>query len=1183
MLFKANCDYGTLIKKFLLFVTFNPRPGITGSSFNRKKIFLAMKITTILLLSASLTASAGGFAQQVTLTAKNMRLEKVFKEIRRQTGYVFFYDANLLKKTRPVSIDVKDGSVEEVLRESLEGKPLDFSIERKTITIVQKESIASNKGSLTATVLSPAPPLFQQIKGTVKDERGNPLAAVSVVVKGTKRGTSTAADGSFSIDANVGDVLEFSMVGYKKRSVTVGANTNISIEMEIEAVAGNEVVIVGYGTQKKVDLTGAVSQVSGERLQDRPITNVADGLQGVMANVNVTTTGSGGTPGASKSINVRGYTGLGSSASPLILVDGVPGDINSINPSDIESITVLKDAASSAIYGSRAPYGVILIKTKQGKKGQHLTVSLNSNFSNSQPLDVPKMMNSLQFAEIYNDAFVNAGQNPWITDATIERIKKYMADPKNTPPTIVDPNNPAQWLSWNNANANNDWFKVYLKKWSPSQQHNLSVSGGSENITYFLGLGYNKKNGLFNYFHDNFDRYNYRGNVTAKINKWMSLSLKSSFAQKNSNAPYAGADIGYNWFHQIPRRFPMVPVKDPNGHYTNHSYIPEIMNGGRDINTSNDSWITTDLILTPLKGLTIDANYSYNYYTGLSQQTQLPFTYYLADNTPTTNGMISQLWKSNTTSHYHTYNVYGSYEKQVGEHYFKALLGYQQEYKSSESLSGHNSNLYNLDLPSLALTYGNNYSASDNMWAWATEGLFMRFNYNYKEKYLFEFNGRYDGSSLFPSDRRYAYFPSFSVGYNVAKENFWKPLANVLTTLKLRASYGTLGDVSTLLNQSNYYPYQNTLVTQPPASTNWEFAGGRQPYVQVGGLTDPNITWAKPSMLDFGLDIAALDNRLQGTFDWYRRKTKDLFGPAQSYPGVLGVNPPQKNNASIQTTGFDLTIGWQDKVGKLGYNASFVLSNYKGVVLSYPNPSKIITDWYDGAAMGAIWGYTAVDLFQSQDEIAKSASQTKIYSNWKPGDVHYQDLNGDGKIDWGKNTVDSSGDLSIIGNSTPQFSYGFNFGLNWKGFDLNGFVQGIGKREFFSTSNYFWGITGNQWQGSPLTSNLNRYTPDNPNGYFPNYYMSGEMNKNMQTSTRYLLNAAYLRMKNLQIGYTVPASITNKAHISRLRVYGSVENLFTIAPGLHNKFQVDPEVLISDSKIYPIQRTFSLGINLNLQ
>jgi TonB-linked SusC/RagA family outer membrane protein len=1142
---------------------------------------MIMRLTVFLVIISTFALSAKSYSQKVSLSLKDASLENAFNQIRQQTGYSFLWNEEALKGLPSINVSVRDLPIEKAIEICLNGLPLTFDIHGELIYIKRTAATSQN----TISQVEPAAFPSHEVRGRVTDSlTGDPLVGVTIRVKGSTMGTTTGEDGQFGLNLSDDAILEFSYVGYNMKIVALNNRTSVHVSLSTSATGLNQLVVVGYGTQKKVDLTGAVSNVSGERLQDRPITNVSEGLQGVMANLNVTTNTAGGTPGSAASINIRGYTGLGASLSPLILVDGVPADINSINPQDIESITVLKDAAASAIYGSRAPYGVILIKTKEGKKGQPLTLSLNSNFSFSQPYDVPRMANSLDFVNLMNDAARNAGGGQLFSDDVIERIEKYMADPKNTPVTIRNPSDTTQWEDADGGNANNDWFNIYLKNWSPSEQHNISLNGGSDKITYFMGLGYNRKNGMFNFFHDSYKRYNFRTNINAYVNKWLTLSLKTSYAKEESTAPYAAHDIGYNWFHQIPRRRPIIPLKDPNGHYMLNSFVPEIMHGGRALDKANDSWITGEITLTPLEGWTIKGNYSYNYYTDIRTTTQLPYNYYLTNNEAVSNGTISQLWKSDNIHHYHTYNIFTSYERKLGNHYFKGLIGYQQEYKNQESLAGSNSNLYNIDQPSLSLTYGDNYNASDDLWAWATEGLFMRFNYNFKEKFLFEFNARYDGSSLFPEGHRYDFFPSFSAGYNVAKESFW-PIKDKVSTFKLRASYGILGDVSSLLSGANYYPYQNTLSTSPPGNTTWEFADGREPYVQVGQLTAADITWAKPSMLDFGVDIGAFNERLQATFDWYRRKTTDLFGPAQAYPGVLGVSPPQMNNSSIQTKGFDLTLSWQDKIGKVGYNVRFILSNYKGTVLSYPNPNNVITDWYDGEPMGAIWGYTALGLYRSTDEIGESASQKKIYANWNPGDVHYQDRDNSGQIDWGNNTLSNPGDQSVIGNSTPQFSYGFNFGIDWKGFDLSGFVQGIGKRQFWTTSNYFWGIPygGNAFQVSIFTNNLDRWTPETPGGYFPRYYLSSEMNKNMQPNTRYLLNAAYLRMKSLQLGYTLPEALTNRIHITRLRVYATAENLFTIAPGLNKKFQVDPELLISDSKIYPIQRTFSLGLNLNLQ
>jgi TonB-linked SusC/RagA family outer membrane protein len=461
----------------------------------------------------------------------------------------------------------------------------------------------------------------------------------------------------------------------------------------------------------------------------------------------------------------------------------------------------------------------------------------------------------------------------------------------------------------------------------------------------------------------------------------------------------------------------------------------------------------------------------------------------------------------------------------------------------------------------------------------------MRFNYNYRDKYLLEFNGRYDGASLFPSNRRYHFFPSISAGYNIAKEKFWDPLKGTIGNLKLRASYGNLGDVSSLLDAGNYYLYQATLSARTPSQNNYLFGSGQEAFVQVSSLKSPNVTWAKPSMLDFGIDIGALDERLQFTFDWYRRRTIDLYGPPQQFPAVLGVAPPQENNASIETKGFDLTASWDDHIGKLHYNARFILSNYKGKVLSYPNPVESNTTWYKGQNMGDIWGYETAGLFQSDDAIAKAPSQSKLAANWHPGDVQYRDLDGNNQIDFGDNTVSKPGDKTIIGNNTPRFNYGFTLSADYKGFDFQVFIQGVAKREFWpGTTAFFWGITGSEWSSMVLTTNYNnRWTTETPNGYFPRYYMSSEVGKNYQAQTRYMLKGAYLRVKNLQIGYTLPQALMNKIHVGRLRIYASAENLLTSSPGLNNKFQVDPELLISNQGIYPIQRTFSFGVNLNIK
>lgn len=1140
------------------------------------KTWMIMRLLTFFIVVATLQISAKGYSQRVTLTASNITLKTAFRQIEKQTGYSFFINHEFLKRSNPVSLSLKDATITETLGACLKDQPFTYAIIDRTIILKAK----SEQPDLPSAILM----LPIRVGGRVSDSAtGNPLSGVTIQVKGSVVGTATDANGEFAIEAPEDAVLLVSYIGYHKREIPINGRSVVNISLAASTTGLNQLMIVGYGTQKKIDLTGAVDQVSGERLRNRPITSVSEGLQGVFANLNVITTTAGGKPNATKSINIRGYTGLGTTGEPLVLIDGVPQDINSINPNDIATITVLKDAASSAIYGSRAPYGVILITTKQGDKDRPLALTYDNNFSFSQTINRPKQANSLQFAELYNEAAKNAGRADFVAEDIIEKIKEHLADP-STPGTAADPR-PGRGLiyllgfsAWDNI----DWYDAFFKDWGYNEQHNLGLNGGSKKVAYYFGLGYNHKGALDNWFDDGYKRYTMRANITADVNKWITLALRTSFSKDGAQSPsqYTGS------FDDLFQRSPSFPLKVPGGALSREGLFMTD-SAGVSKYANNDSWITGDIVLKPLPGWKIEGTYSYNYATKKNQVSSFYPQYMQTDGTRFPYRPDLSSFSSNTLlANYHNYNIFTSYERSFGGHYLKVLVGYQQEYKHYESLNASNTYLYSPSItPTLSVTYNPTPTVGDSYSNWATEGSFIRFNYNYLDKYLLEFNGRYDGASLFPKSRRYHFFPSISAGYNIARENFWSPWSRMIGTLKLRASYGSLGDVSSLLDAGNYYLYQSTLSARTPSQDNYLFGGGQEAFVQVSSLKSQNVTWAKPSMLDFGVDLGMLDERLQLTFDWYRRKTTDLYGPPQQFPGVLGVAPPQENNASIETKGFDLTASWDDHIGPLHYNARFILSNYKGKILSYPNPVGSINTWYAGQSMGAIWGYETAGLFQSKDAIHKAPDQTKLAANWYPGDVQYKDLNGDNKIDFGNGTLDSHGDRDIIGNNTPQFNYGFTLSADYKGFDFHTFVQGVAKREFWpGGSAFFFGITGSEWSSMVLTTIVNnRWTPETPNGYFPRYYMSGEVGKNYQTQTRYLLSGAYFRLKNLQLGYTLPSTLTKKIHIERLRVYVSAENVLTSSTGLNNKFQVDPELLISGQNVYPLQRTFSFGVNLNIQ
>lgn len=1033
------------------------------------------------------------------------------------------------------------------------------------------------------------------ITGTLLSITGEPIEGASIKEKGTQNGTTSNANGQFSIrlQGNSG-VLEVSSLGYITASVTLKNANAVQLSLERSENSMEDIVVVGYGQRKKVNLTGAVATVSSKELQNRPITNIAQALQGQVANLNVTQNSVGGAPSAKPNVNVRGYTGFGVSSGPLIVIDGIPGgDLNSINPIDIESISVLKDAASSAIYGSSAPYGVLLITTKQGKPDRKPAISYSNNLSFSQVINLPKMVNSLDFANIFNEAFVNSGRAPWFDEETIERITAYQAGTLKDE-TIKDPNYDDWYGSGlgyftgagpNKGNGNNDWFDIYFRPWAFSQQHNLGISGGSANSTYYLGAGYVDKEGMYNFMSDSYKRYNLRANISSTLTPWLTVGLRSSLSRELNNTPATYNDAtGGNYMHQIARKLPSTPYKNPDGNYSDYSNIGMFTEGGRRTSTDDRSMITGEVVLKPIEGLNITANFTYNGRNFNEDN----FNKIVYSTLPSGNKTVmfqtnpnNSLQRSFSRQDYYITNIYASYDRKVGSHNFQVLGGYIRELKAINGLNAGNSLLYSNDIPSLNLTYNPNATVSDNNMRLAIEGFFGRLNYNYKSKILFELNGRYDATSRFLAGSRWNLYPSVSAGYVISKENFWKPIADAVNLLKIRGSWGTLGDQwGDNAAQNQYYPFYPSLGTVAPTATKWIFGSGRQAYVGAPGLVNPLLTWATIESLDLGIDAEFLNHRLSASFDWYRRNAKDFVGPAQALPSVLGTSVPSANNAAMRTNGFELTLQWNDRIGKLNYFAKAVLGDYRSVVLKYPNPTKLVSNWYEGMVIGETWGYETVGLFQSADDVANAPNQTALFAgNWTPGDVQYADINKDGKIDFGNNTLGNSGDLKVIGNATPRYSYGLTLGASMHGFDVSVFLQGVGKRDYWTNSNMYWGMIGGEWQSTVMEQHLDRYTEETPGGFFPKFYMTGEMGKNLRAQTRYMQDASYMRIKNIQLGYTLPAVYSNRIKMNTLRIYLSADNVATFTKMYK---AIDPELAQGDAKIYPLQRLFSFGLNLSL-
>ncbi|MDR0415179.1 MAG: TonB-dependent receptor [Prevotellaceae bacterium] len=1038
------------------------------------------------------------------------------------------------------------------------------------------------------------------ISGTVTGSDGTPVVGASVVVKGATMGVVTGTGGSYNITAPAEATLVFSFLGLSTVEEAIAGRDRIDVTLTESDHSLDEVVVVGYGTVKKANLTGAVDQVSGTLLADRPITSTVQALQGVVGNLNISSSTSygadgGGAPGARMSINVRGVTGLtgnsgSSNASPLFVVDGIQSqDINAISPDDIASISVLKDAASAAIYGSNAPYGVVLITTKRGQKGAKPKVTYNANFGFSSPINLPTMLNSVEWVEMVNEIQQNTNGTNFIPDEAVERIRDFFEGRRTE--TTRPTNSGQEWASYDNdfGNDNNDWFKLFYKDRSFLQQHNVGLSGGAEKVTYYIGAGYNYKDGLYNYGNDSYNRYNIRGNLTSNVNKWLTTNFRAAFTKELTDSPAIDHAGSGGVMHDIARTWPIIPLLNPDGHYSRQNYVTIMEEGGRITKDYNTSVITGEMVINPVKGWNTTVNYTYTSYNNVYGRNELATVAYRPNGESyggqrTTDNLIRQ----NSDHEQHTLNAFTSYEIQLGKHYLQGMVGYAQELYTHRVVDASNKGLlYSSNVPTLGVMYNNTPSVDEQRAAFGTQGVFGRITYNYEEKYLLELNGRYDGSSRFLKDVRAHFYPGVSAAWVVSKERFAEALNPYVDLLKVRASYGSLGDIS-FLNSDNfdyplyYYPFYPSLGTTAATGSNWLFNGTRLPYISSPAIINDQLTWVTSTTFDVGLDVTLLKNRLTATFDWFRRTSNDIIGPAEQYPAVLGTAAPKANNASLETNGFELTLGWRDQVKDFSYGVRATLSDSKSVVKKFPNETKAINTWYDGATVGDIWGFETEGYYTKAEEDAgiNQDRQKEINgSTWTAGDIKYKDLDGDGKITRGESTVDKPGDRKIIGNNAPRYLFGISLDAAWKGFDVSMFFQGIGKRDAWMSSNYFWGNTGSKWQISAFNVHKDMWSESNPNGYFPKQYFDEGINvKNQQAQTKYLQDASYLRFKNLQIGYTLPKSVLGKVGIDRLRVYVSGENLATFTSLLET---VDPEFAVSTGKIYPLQSTWSVGINLS--
>ena len=1060
--------------------------------------------------------------------------------------------------------------------------------------------------------------------GVVNDAEG-PVIGASVFEKANrKNGTVTDLSGHFSLSVPAGATLIISYIGAETQEVKAVAGRPLTVNLKSNTAELDEVVVVGFGTQKKVNLTGSVGVATAKDLKERPVSNATEALQGLVPGLNIDV--SSGSLEKTPTINVRGQgtIGEGSNYSPLILIDGMEADLNSVNPQDIENISVLKDAAASSIYGSRAPFGVILITTKSGSKDGKTTINYNNSFRFSNPINKKHMMNSVMFASWVNDALTTNGGSPRYSGDIMKRI----VDWHNATPIApgqrktadgriiysVEPNESGQWLGGFSTGCDDvDYYDVVYKDWNFSQEHNVSATGGTEKLNYYASGSFYGNNGLIKMGEENLKRFTATAKINSQLTPILRLNLNMRFTREDYKRP---ADLTDGLYEDMAcKSWPLLPLYDRNGYLVHNDgkSVASLADGGSDKKQSDNFYFQTGLKIEPVKNWNTYVDFGYRIQNITRHWDQQVIYNHDINGTPhvihrNTSNVHEQLYKTN----YYNLNVRTEYSLSINDvHNFHVLAGFQAENLKELSFGAERNGILISTKPELDLTTGNGSdgkpvtpSVFGYRNEWSVAGFFGRFNYDFKGRYLFEANVRADGSSRFRTGHQWKTFPSISLGWNIAKEAFFKDLASTVNTLKLRGSYGSLGNQNTY---NWYFTYQT--LTATPNSGGWLQNGAKPALAYTPSLVSESLTWEKIETYNIGIDWGLFNNRLTGSFDYYTRTTKDMIGKSPELPNIFGPSVPSTNNTNLRANGWELSVQWRDRLAcGLTYSAKFNLSDSRIKITKYPNnPTNYIYSPLEGHYTGEIWGYESIDIARTEEEMQAHlqaldktyeqvnghapevplSGQNNLGTNWHAGDMMYRDLDGDGRITKGSETIGDTGDKRVIGNSTPRYRFGLELNAAWKGFDLRVFFQGVMKRDYWQGSTYMFGYTGYIWGAAGIMGVEDYYRDENTwsvqNGYMDvntdAYLPRLAGSKNITTQTKYLQNASYIRLKNVQIGYTLPQSITKRFSVQQLRIYLSGENLWT---GTKLRKQFDPETIDSWSgNGYPLSRTLAFGLSVN--
>jgi TonB-linked SusC/RagA family outer membrane protein len=1123
-----------------------------------------MKMTAFLLLIACLHITAAGLSQGVTLSMKNAPLGKVFIEISRQTGVSIICNESLLANTTPVTISVQGVPLQQALDLCIKGQPLTYSI-RENNVIVKATPARSFPHLLPVPALPVDTTVY--VTGLVTDSAGGPMPGVTVLVKGTQQGTQTNAGGRYTIRTAPGSTLVFSFTGYVSKEIPVGSRTSLDISLAADVKILESFVVVGYGTRKRQNLTGAVSSVTSDVIKSRPVANALSALQGEIPGV-VIQRGSGKPGTEDFDLNVRGRSSTNGGNSPLVLIDGIPGDLNLLNPDDIQSIDVLKDAAAS-IYGARAAGGVFIVTTKKGLKGRP-RINYSTNLAITKLSGMMKSPSNYEMAVMDNEANIHNGAAPMYTPDMLQKILNN--DPNPVPHPLYD--------GWMLFFTNTNWIGEVMEN-GFQQKHNINISGGGENSSYYLSGSYTDQRGVIKYAPDDNKRYNLRLNYDYDFSKRFRLETKVAF--ENQNRTDVGG-VGGWLITEAVFGMPNHPVYSRDGKFFAQggwgNAVAEAKEAATATYKTRNLNTNFKLIAEPIDGLKLNLQAGINHSSqndkDIARSVPLynwegNLAYYAIANP---NETAVDQWNAENT--YRNYTAYAQYSKSIGRHDIEIMAGASHEENDYDYFGARRMNFVVQGPWSLNLGSTTNMTNEGGGYEWGISSLFSRISYSYDNKYLLEANLRYDGSSRFQPDRRWGLFPGVSVAWRLSREAFLKDVS-WMNDLKLRASYGQTGNQEGI----GYYDYLKLIqLGRPYDPYNYPYpfgAGLQSQAASLAGIVSTDRTWETLINRNIGLDATLLGSRLNFSFDYFIKTNRNLLIPV-TYPSVLGAVAPFSNSGELKTTGFEASLGWKDKIGSVEYNVRLQLSDAQNKVMQYGGADTYtpgLNFIREGYPVNTYFAYVFDGVIRTQEELSAYKQLGGVPGDIGIGDARFKDVNGDGKISPVGDKAGDDGDVINAGTTTPRYIFGANLGVKFSNFDISVFLQGVGKRTLFREGEYAipW---SDWWRQPPQFYYQQTWNEDRPEAYYPRLTHGSIRYWNYQPSTLQQINGAYVRLKNLQVGYSLPQQLLNRVSISQARIYFSGQDLAELH---HVKGGWDPEAAANGFN-YPFQRFYSFGIDV---